>query len=274
MRPGRVLLVGRGSFLARHLLERLPPDEVRAVRHEAIDEPGLLDGVRCVVNYTRHPAITRDDYDLEAQDTDLRLARRIGDRDVCFIMLSSRKVYAPRAAPLAEDAPVGPRDAYGRNKRAAEEALRERLGERLTVLRLGNIFGYERAPGRRTFLSVLLENLAREGRIRYDMSPFVERDFLPVERLAELLVPISAQPPGGVINVGSGIGLPTGRMALWILEGFGRGELVIASPREHDPFVLDVGRLRSLYGEPCTLGDLRARCLDLGRQLAAEVGSA
>jgi len=272
--PGRVLVVGRGSFLARHVLARLAPGEVRAVGHEAIEAPDLLDGVRCVVNFSRHPAITSDDYDPRAMDTDVRLAERIGDRDVAYVMLSSRKVYAPSPAPLDEDALLGPQDAYGRNKLAAEEALRERLGERLTVLRLGNIFGYERAAGRRTFLSVLLERLAREQRIRFDMSPFVERDFLPVERLADLLAPISARPPGGVMNVGSGIGLAVGRVAVWVLEGFGRGELVVTSPREHDPFVLDVGRLRARYGEPCTFEDLRERCLDLGRQLATEVRSA
>jgi hypothetical protein len=32
-------------------------------------------------------------------------------------------------------------------------------------------------------------------------------------------------------RLGSGIALPTGRVALWVLEGFGRGELVIESPR-------------------------------------------
>jgi UDP-glucose 4-epimerase len=103
------------------------------------------------------------------------------------------------------------------------------------------------------------------------MSPFVKRDFLPVERAAELLARIAAAPPGGVLNLGSGIALPAGRIALWILEGFGRGELVIRSGEERDPFVLDVTRLRSLYDEPCTFEDLRASCLAIGRRLAEEV---
>ena len=49
--------------------------------------------------------------------------------------------------PLAETAPTGPSDAYGRHKLAVEHALRELLGERLTVLRLANVFGYERGAG-------------------------------------------------------------------------------------------------------------------------------
>ena len=62
----------------------------------------------------------------------------------------------------------------------------------------------------------------------------------------------------------------TGRLALWILEGFGRGELVIGSPVEKDAFVLNVGRLRSLYGEPCSYEQLRATCIAIGQRLAAE----
>ncbi len=267
---GLILVVGRGSFLAGHFLAALPAERVRAVGHDQIERPDLLDGIACVVNFARHPLLGRDGYQVEAMDADLHLARRIGGRDVAYLMLSSRKVYAPSARPLAETAPTCPSDAYGRHKLEVEERLGALLGERLTVLRLANVFGYELAPGRGTFMALTLNRLAREGAIHYDMSPFVERDFLPVEALVRLLAKIADAPPGGIVNVGSGIGLPTGRLALWILEGFGRGRLVIESPRERDPFVLDVTRLRSLYDPPCSLDELRTACLDLGRRLAIE----
>jgi dTDP-4-dehydrorhamnose reductase/UDP-glucose 4-epimerase len=57
-----------------------------------------------------------------------------------------------------------------------------------------------------------------------------------------------------------------------VLEGYGRGELVIESPREHDAFVLDVAELTRRYGAPCTHDELRASCLELGRRLASETG--
>jgi UDP-glucose 4-epimerase len=270
-RPGRILVVGHHSFLAQHALQALDPARIEAVGHEAIDRPDLLDGTSCIVNFARHPLIASADYRLEQMDADLRLAHRIAGRDIAYVMLSSRKVYAPGEGPLSETARAGPTDPYGRHKLAVEEALRALLGERLTVLRLANIFGYERVPGRRTFVAISLDRLAREGRIHYAMSPFVARDFLPVSACARLLAEIVAAPPGGVLNVGSGIGLATGRLALWILEGFGRGELVIESTEENDPFVLDVARLRDLYGPPCSLADLRDACLAIGRRLAAEL---
>jgi nucleoside-diphosphate-sugar epimerase len=270
---GQILIVGRNSFLARHVVATLPADRVRAVGHDAIERPDLLDGVATVINFARHPRLGSEHYWPEVMDADLRLASRIGTRAISYFMLSSRKVYAPCARPLPESAPTGPTDAYGRAKLAAERTLEQRLGERLTILRLANVFGYERIAGRRTFLSLVLDRLARDGEIHYDMSPFVTRDFLPVATFARLLGEIAQAPPGGTLNVGSGIGLPTGRLALWILEGYGHGRLVITSPREHDPFVLDITRLKSLYGPPCSLDDLRDACLDLGRRLAAKPGN-
>jgi UDP-glucose 4-epimerase len=268
---GQILIVGRNSFLAGQVLGVLPAERVRAVGHDAIDRPDLLDAVACVVNFARHPLLGSEHYRPESMDADLRLARRIGTREIAYVMLSSRKVYAPGARPFAETWPTGPSDAYGRAKLAAEQGVQELLGERLTVLRLANVFGYERIAGRRTFLAQALERLEADGEIRYDMSPFVIRDFLPVAIFASLLAQIAQAPPGGILNLGSGIGLPTGRLALWILEGFARGRLVITSPREHDAFVLDIARLRRLYGAPCSLGELRRTCLEIGRRLAAEL---
>jgi UDP-glucose 4-epimerase len=268
---GRLLAVGRNSFIARHFLATCPEAAI-AVGHEAIDRPDLLDGIDRVISFARHPLLGSEDYRPETMDPDLRLARRIAGHEIDYVMLSSRKVYAPSPRPLSESAPTAPRDLYGQHKLAAEQALGERLGGRLTILRLANVFGDERQAGRRTFLAVSLDQLAREGRIRFEMSPFVARDFLPVQTCARLLAQIALAPPGGILNVGSGIALPTGRLALWVLEGFGRGELVIESPEEKDAFVLDVGRLTRRYGPPCTYEELRGSCLELGRSLAREAG--
>jgi len=267
-KPGSgLLVVGRNSFIAGHLLRLLPESNLRAVSHDDLDQPDLLDGIGTIINAARHPASGQEAYDMEACDPDVLLAKRIGKRDIHLIMLSSRKVYAPSERPLAEEAATDPADSYGRNKRRVEKRLAALLGERLTTLRLANIFGDERIPGRRSFLAMLLNRLADKNQISFDMSPFVERDFLPVETLATLLSRVVREPPGGVMNVGSGIALPTGRLALWIMEGFGGGDLLITSHEEKDRFVLCIDKLAERYGQPCNLEGLRERCIDLGRSL-------
>jgi len=263
----RLLLIGQNSFIARHLLDCLPKDRVVAKSHGDLTAPDLLDGVDIVLSCAKHPNSNRDDYDLDREDPDLALARRIDKRDIKMIMLSSRKVYAPSDQPLNEESPLGPSDAYGQNKQRAEQEVKKILSDRLTILRLANIFGDERIEGRHSFLALTLNRLAEQEQIRYDMNPFVERDFLPVDVLASLLSRIVQEPPGGIMNIGSGIGLPTGHIALWIMEGYGGGQLLIDSYEQKDRFVMDISRLKERFGAPCTLDDLRERCLDLGRDL-------
>ncbi len=260
-----ILLVGRNGFIGRHLCRALAGRAVRAVSHEAPLAKVLGPEVSCLVWCGRDPRLGSPDWRLEA-DLEPAAARRCADLGIPMISLSSRKVYAPAEAPLAEDAPLGPVDLYGRQKLLLERELERILGHSLTLLRLANIFGWE--PGRRTFAGMMLERLMTEGEIRFEMSPFTPRDFLPVEVAARWIARLAESPPGGVVNLGSGLAVPVGRMALWLIEGFGAGRLVITDPAERDPFLLDTGRLRQLLGEAIAEPEIAAACRDLGRRLA------
>jgi UDP-glucose 4-epimerase len=266
--PVSVLVVGRG-FLGRAIATALGR-EGRLVGHEAISDPAILDGVVSVVWAGRHPALGTPAWRIE-EDLEPALARRAAERGVPFTSLGTRKVYAPSANPLREDDPLGPEDLYGRQKLALEEGLATIPGLRLTRLRIANVFGFERDPRRSSFFTRLLASLVEEGEVRLDVSPFTVRDFLPVEVAAAWIARLALAPPGGVVNLGSGLGTPIGRLALRVIEGFGRGRLVIENPVERDGFVLAVDRLRSLLpGAAVDEATLDAAAFAVGRRLASE----
>ena len=126
------LIVG-GGFIGRAVAEALGP-AARLVPHDAVDAPGLLDGVRVVLWAGRHPALGKPAWAPE-RDLELRMAQRAAAAQVSFASLGTRKVYAPARTPLGEDARVGPVDLYGRQKLALEHALADILGPLLTRLR-------------------------------------------------------------------------------------------------------------------------------------------
>lgn len=262
------LIVGRNSLLARALRDCGGVPNCRYVGHDELDRPDLLDGIGRIVNFAYHPELRSGPYRADL-DIDLRLGRAAAELGLGYVMLSTRKVYAPEYAfGAAEDSPVGPVDPYGRNKLTIERVLANLLGQRLTVLRVGNVVGYDRVDGRASFTSLMLGRLAGENRIVLDVSPFVRRDFLPVEQVAAAIRAVLNHRLVGTYNVGSGACVEVGRMALWVIEGFGRGELVATSPRIHDEFVLDVAKIMSATDWSWPSGALPEYCRSLGRRLA------
>ncbi|MCL4757783.1 MAG: NAD(P)-dependent oxidoreductase [Rhodocyclaceae bacterium] len=271
----KIAVVGAGSFIARTLAMHPASADWRYLGHgEALAAEAGLDEVDMVINCALDPRLKKQSYE-PGLDVDLRLAQRLAARtEVRYVMLGTRMSYGP-AGPggrLVETDAARPLHPYGCARLETERRLGELLGERLTVLRLSNIFGYEDVPGRSSFFAIALRSLREHGRIVLDMSPFVERDFLSVDTLAGWLARIAERPAGGVYNLGAGFGTPTGRIAQWLIEGFGAGELRVTDLREYDAFWLDVGKAVAAFGidlpEPEAV---REQCRALGRRLRQEL---
>ncbi len=269
-----VAVVGAGSFIARALRARTDTAAWRFVGHaRALAEDSWLVGVDTVVNCAFDPRLRTGVYD-PALDVDRRLAERVAAYPgVRYVMTGSRLAYGPAGGlpRLVESLEPSPDRYYGIAKLAAERALRERLGDRVTVLRIGNVFGLETEPGRASFFGIALRTLRETGRIVLDVSPFVERDFIPVEDLAERLVTIATAPRPGVFNLGSGTPTAVGRIALWLIEGYGSGTLCVTDPGERDAFALDLAAVRAAYGiRPVPAARIRSACVEVGRRLRSQ----
>lgn len=266
-----VVVIGASSLIAQALQARPEAAGWRFLGHaQALSSPAWLDGVRVVVNCAFDPRLKNGPY-ATAHDVDLRLAAALREiPGIRYVMLSSRLAYGPAGAGgrLHEALLAAPDRPYGIAKLTTEKALASLLGDRLTVLRLANVFGDEAVPGRQNFFAIALRSLRDKGRIVLDMSPFVTRDFIPVEELALAVAQVVRAPQPGLFNIGSGAGTPTGRIAQWLIEGFGDGEMVVSDMREFDQFWLDISAAQQAFGiAPVSSATLRARCMALGHRL-------
>ncbi len=269
-----ILLVGSHSFLAsRFLALSQRRGALRTASHNNVFESGNPRDARLVVNFAIHPEYRVAPYN-EDIDFDLRLARSIAGHSTRYVMLSTRAVYPEeRAFPASEDTPAIGFNAYGRNKAETEHALTDLLGDRLTVLRIANVMGYEAGRSRRTFMGMALDRLRETGEIQLDIAPNVRRDFIPDDRFVAALDAVIDNPAPGALNVGSGVPCQVGDIAQWLIQGFGSGKIVITSNRQVDEFVLDVSRLNENYGVRTSREDIRAFCIELGRRLSKDATS-
>ena len=165
-----------------------------------------------------------------------------------YIMLSTRAVYPTRLnPPLREDEPTNPPSIYGLNKVRIEQKLRERLGDRLLVLRLSNVFGRE-SRGRRTFISTALTSLATRNIVELDINPQTRTDFVPIDFVAEAILALIRHQAHGTYNVASGSALPIGAVAEALIEGWKSGQVIVTSEQLGDQFELSTQKLTSLTG--------------------------
>lgn len=266
-----ILIVGKNSFLGREFLTQSRELSVRAIGHADVIDAQVLRDVSCIVNFSFSPAMYEEDY-VQSLDIDSRLARAAKDSGAHYVMISSRKVYQEAIQWGAkEDSSATGSDTYGKNKLRIEANLVKLLGDRLTILRPGNVFGYERQVGRKRFGAYLLSQLVDTGDIHLTVSPFVRRDAVPVDFFCEVLREVVLKRPAGIINVGTGVSVEIGRIALWIIKGFGAGRLIAESTMEADEFQLDTKRLSSSLGLHCDYERIEQFSIDLGRRLRREL---
>jgi len=268
MRVADILVVGRSSLLARHFAARHAQAVLRSVGHADADAADHFEGVRCIVNFAFAPALEQGDYDA-ALDIDLRLARAAARRGLHYVMISSRRVYAQQAQwNASESSPATGLDAYGRNKARIEAELRARLGDRLTILRPGNVIAEEAEIGRRRFGAYLQRQLLETGRIRLTVDPAARRDLVPVEFFCDAVRAAARGRVTGVFNVGAGRSTTVGDAARWLIEGFGAGDVEADPALPPDEFQLDCTRLREALGLACGEGAVADALRGIGRRLA------
>ncbi|MEZ5824741.1 MAG: sugar nucleotide-binding protein [Geminicoccaceae bacterium] len=255
-----ILVIGAGGLIGQALVSC----GLRGSPHDILRGDGVPDDVRTIIHAGRDPRLGREDYEID-EDIENIAAGIAAERGLDYLMLSSRKVYGEAPSPIAEEAPPRPNDAYGRQKRAMEMRLLEKLGSRLTILRIANVFSFE--PGRRSFFGIMLDRLRERDEILFDMSPETARDFIPLHTAAGIIASLALSPPGGIVNIGSGIPLPTGDLARALIAGHGSGRLACSDYTIRDAFVLDVARMYALTGIRLTREQLLASARDIGAAL-------
>ena len=264
-------IVGGSSFTAKTLIARAGNEHARVFDARKVPTDGDLDGLDCLINCAFNPRMNSEPYD-ESQDLDVQWARLAAKNDVHFIMLSSRRVYAEEEqfGAREESKTVGI-DGYGRNKLETEKRLRGIVpDENLTILRIGNLIGSEYPRNRSSLMGYMLGGLVTKNSIEFTQSPFSRRDCLPFEVAADILWKIMDTRLAGTYNLGAGFATMIGEIALWVIAGYGSGQLCTHVGGAQGEFCLQVDKLQAKVPWHYSREELEAYCVGLGKSLSQD----
>ena len=258
-----VLVIGKNSYLGKTFL---------AITNHAVVSEKYFDEsainwakIKVVINFTVNPLYMTTPYSPEI-DEDLKVIQAAKKHDVHYVMLSSRMVYSPNSgAQYSEQSAVGRNNVYATNKIITENIAVKNLPNKQTILRLGNIFGFELE--RPTFFGMALTNLRQKKEIVMDCSLSTERDFLPIEVFCQLLDQIITTLPIGIFNLSSGRAISVGDIGSAIISGFGMGSITSNNLEIKDPFSLKIIKLQNLLGFEITRDDVLAAAHKTGELL-------
>ena len=217
----RNLLVGGsgfiGSALARALLQG--NDAVISLSHSGAGDPSGVESVEVDLNQSPCPpellervdnvfiliGQSHSSFDPQKELSilkDLLKPLQKGKQRVFYF--SSSFVYGNKRKRATEQTSCEPIGAYAQFKLDAELLARQIiLPERLTILRLANIYG---APGNRGVIGILLGNiLAGKPEIELNGDGEQQRDYLFLDDLIAAVIAIKDNPKAaGIINVATG----------------------------------------------------------------------
>ncbi|UES60270.1 sugar nucleotide-binding protein (plasmid) [Roseibium aggregatum] len=265
-----VIIFGKNSFLARGAIDAFQDCKLILLEHREIEDIGFCESNSVVINFTCHPAL--ENRPLKNQElTEFELVNIIRKTNFHVVQLSTRRVYGKFNCPVTEESELDPQSIGGYNKLKSEKLLQANIPpDRLTILRLGNIFGLENDIHRRTFFARALTSLAFDGRINLDIDPRSEKDFLPLHFFARAVDDIARIRPSGTFNLGAGFSTSVGDICSWLINGFGRGKLNISQGVLTDSFWLDCSKIDKHITAKIRRPELQSSVREIGRSLVYE----
>ena len=212
----KLLIIGKKSFIAQNVKKYIHIENNLISFEDFFKKNNkFLEKYSYVINCSSNKNYINKKYNLKF-DFDLSIARKIKNIDVKFIFLSSRKVYKIRDN-IKENNIKDPKCFYSKNKLITENKIKKVLKNKLLVLRLSNLIGFNKKQSHRklhnTFFDIYKHGIDNG---LFFKNPKIYKDFLPIITFVKILSKMIQKKSTGVYNVSFGKKVYLDKILNWL----------------------------------------------------------
>ena len=259
----KILIIGKNAYLAENIKfdeNEYNVDKIHRPLEVGLDKYADYD---FIINFCIQPEHFSRLLP-ENEMIDVKIAKNLSHTK--FIFLSSRKVYgsSPILKEYREDDKLKPFDFYSKNKVNIEQRLREILGNKLLVLRTGNIVGLPPKRNCPTFVSWLQSELKNNDKVIVTVNKEAKKDYITKDYFHYVLQEAVKQNLSGTYNVGAGFAYTTEELMKNLVDE----QRLMFSPLEKisEQFILNCDKLHTKI-KPLTREEFLNECNTMKNKL-------
>ena len=265
----KVIIIGKNSFVATNLKIYLKKKKIFYKSLSFSDfllKKNIFRNFDYIINCSSNKNFVDKKY-LFKYDHDTKIAKVIYKTGLKLIILSTRKVYETKYNSKETDKII-PKCNYSKNKTISEKRSYKILGKRLLILRISNLIGKPKKNKRKlhkTFVDIFF-SFAKKGIIFDNKKKF--KDFLPVNKLSEIISKLIKIRAYGIYNVSLGRKVYLNDIIKW-LNFYNNKKIrktLVNNSFNQDNFTLNNQKLRNKIKIKINISELKNECMRLSKK--------
>ena len=199
----KIIIVGYKSFIQSNLSNHLKKKyKIQKIKFNDLNQYNISDA-DFIINCSNSKSFFYKQY-LKNSDRNLKIANLIKKTRTKFIILSTRQVYDPKLN-ITERSKLKPINMYAKNCLKSENFCKKIIKNKLLILRLSNVIGYEIGNKKKpSLMSIIIKSL-KNKKIYFDNNYILKKDFLPIKFLCLCIEKLIQKKIVGIVNIGTGI---------------------------------------------------------------------
>jgi len=265
----KILIIGQKGFIGSNIFKFFKKKKLKvfSLSFESFinDYKKNIKEFDIIVNCSSNKKFIENKYQIR-NDNDLIIAKKIIHSKTKLVMLSTRKIYQAKFN-IGELDKKKPKCNYSKNKLISEISVQKILSNRVLILRISNIIGFQNKNKRKlhkTFLDIFFEMVQR-GFVYKNKK--IYKDFISIKKFNEIVLELIKTNSFGAYNVSLGKKIYINQLVTW-LNFYNSKKINFLNPENsfnNDNFTLNNRKLMRKIKIKNNVKELKIECLRISK---------